>query len=158
MRVANAATTWDIEGVDTTNFGTFSSGSSEKITFGTTLSSATDVTASGGDPEFADITTISDNQRKQTPVITSPFSISFECLFDPADAALIALKAAADNIAQRALIQIACLATLRADAEGLADVVVTIAAAQGWVYLNRTAAFEPESEIYVAAIDVQLQE
>jgi len=102
VRVANAATTWDIEGVDTTNFGTFSSGSSEKITFGTTLSSATDVTASGGDPEFADITTISDNQRKQTPVITSPFSISFECLFDPADAALIALKAAADNIAQRA--------------------------------------------------------
>jgi len=61
-------------------------------------------------------------------------------------------------LAQRALIQIACLATLRADAEGLADVVVTIAAAQGWVYLNRTAAFEPESEIYVAAIDVQLQE
>lgn len=104
IRVTNSLTnSWDAEGVDTTNFGTFSSGSSEKITFGTTLSSATDVTASGGDPEFADITTISDNIRKQVPIITSPFSISFDCIFDPSDAALIALKAAADNIAQRAV-------------------------------------------------------
>jgi hypothetical protein len=103
-RVANqAANTWELEGVDTTLFGTFSSGSSELITFGTTLSSATDVTASGGDPEFADITTISDNIRKQVPIITSPFSLSFECIFDPSDAALVALKAAADNIAQRAV-------------------------------------------------------
>lgn len=104
IRVTNSLTnSWDAEGVDTTNFGTFSSGSSEKITFGTTLSTATDVTASGGDPEFADITTISDNIRKQVPIITSPFSMSFDCIFDPSDAALIALKAAADNIAQRAV-------------------------------------------------------
>lgn len=61
-------------------------------------------------------------------------------------------------LASRGLLQVACLAKLRSAAEELADVVVTVAQANGWIIAARVAAFEPESEIYVAAVDVQIQE
>lgn len=95
-----ATDSWTMEGVKTSSFGAFSSGTSKKITFGYTLATATDVEASGGDPEFADITTIHDNVKKQAPVSTSPFSISFPSIFDPLDTALLALKDYADALAE----------------------------------------------------------
>lgn len=98
-----AAGSFSLEGIDTTDFDTFSSGTFQVITFGTTLATLTDVNASGGDPEFADTTTIHDAVRRQVPVVTSALSISFESLFDPSDAGLVALKAASDSIAQRAI-------------------------------------------------------
>jgi len=97
------ADTFELEGVDTTLLGTFSSGSAELITYGITMTTATGVNASGGEPEFADITTIHDNIRKQVPVVTSPMTMSFDSLFDADDAALVALKVAADALAKRAI-------------------------------------------------------
>jgi hypothetical protein len=61
-------------------------------------------------------------------------------------------------LVKRALLQVACLATLRLAAEELADLVATLIVASNFEYLNRSAAYEPESEIYVAALDVQIVE
>jgi hypothetical protein len=97
------ADTFSLEGIDTTLFDTFSSGTAEKITFGTTLSTATSITASGGDFSFIDTTTIHDNVKKQIPGIANPATFSFENIWDVSDAGLIALKAASDAQAMRAV-------------------------------------------------------
>lgn len=104
FRIDNAATNaFDLEGENTTLYDTFTSGTAEAITFGITMTTATGLTASGGDFDFIDVTTIHDNVRKQVPGLASAASYSFECLWDPADTALIALKVASDNQAQRAI-------------------------------------------------------
>lgn len=106
IRVANVSTganTFELEGENTSDYDTFSSGSFEEITFGTTLAVATGLSASGGDFEFIDITTIHDTVRKQIPGAASPSVFTFECIWDVADAGLVALKAASDNKAKRAI-------------------------------------------------------
>jgi hypothetical protein len=104
FRIDNAAANaFDLEGENTTAYDTFTAGTAEAITFGITMATAVGLTASGGDFDFIDITTIHDNVRKQVPGIASAASYSFECLWDPADTALLALKAASDNQSQRAI-------------------------------------------------------
>lgn len=106
FRVANvngAGDTFELEGEDTTLFETFTSGTAEVITFGTTAASFTSVAAAGGDFEFIDVTTIHDNVRKQIPGVASPATYTFESFWDPSDPALAALKAASDNQSQRAI-------------------------------------------------------
>lgn len=104
VRVAGVATdTFQLEGVDTTLFDTFVSGTAEKITFGTALSTATSINASGGDFDFVDVTTIHDNVKKQIPGIANLATFSFESIWDVADAGLVALKSASDSQAKRAI-------------------------------------------------------
>lgn len=104
VRVANATTyTFELEGVDTTNYDTFSSGSVQKATFGTTINTLTGLSASGGDYDFIDTTTIHDTVKTQVPGPAAPGTYSFESIWDPADTGLIALKAAADAQALRAI-------------------------------------------------------
>lgn len=101
-RVANQASgTWELEGIDTTLYDTFTSGTSEEVTFGTSLVTATTVNASGGDFDFIDVTTIHDNVKKQIPGTANPIKFDFENLWDVSDAGLIALKSASDASAQR---------------------------------------------------------
>ena len=103
VRVAAVATdTFQAEGVDSTLFDTFVSGTAQKITFGTTLSSMTSVNASGGDFDFVDTTTIHQNVKTQIPGLANPLSYSFDNLWDMSDAAQLAMKAASDNQGQRA--------------------------------------------------------
>lgn len=105
-RVANVntgANTLELEGIDTSAFDTFSSGSFEIITFGTTLNVATDVSASGGDFQFIDTTTIHDTVQQQIPGNASPITFNLGCQWQPDDAGLIALKSASDAKAQRAV-------------------------------------------------------
>lgn len=104
FRVANVNTgakTFELEGENTTSYDTFTSGSIEEVTFGTTMSSATGLQASGGDFDFIDVTTIHDNVRKQITGAANPAVYTFESIWDVADTALIALKAASDQQAQR---------------------------------------------------------
>lgn len=104
VRVANKTTdTFELEGVNTTDFNTFTSGTAEAITFGTTLSTATSVSASGGDFEFIDVTTIHDNVKKQVPGLANPSTFTFENIWDVSDTGLVALKAASDSQAKRAI-------------------------------------------------------
>lgn len=103
VRVANVTTnTFELEGVNTTSFDTFSSGTAEAITFGTSITTATDINASGGDFEFIDTTTIHSNVKTQIPGAANPATYTFNNLWDVADAGLVALKAASDAQAQRA--------------------------------------------------------
>lgn len=92
-----------LSGEDSTLYDTFTSGSAQLITFGTTMQTATGLTASGGDFAFINTTTIHDNISKQIPGLPTPATYTFESLWDPSDTALIALKAASDVQALRAV-------------------------------------------------------
>lgn len=89
-------------GIDTTLFDTFSSGSLQKITFGTTITTAANVAVSGGEFDFIDTTTIHSNAKSQIPGAANPVKIDLTHLWDPTDAGQIAMKAASDAQAQRA--------------------------------------------------------
>ncbi len=105
VRVANVnagSNTLELEGVDTTLFDTFTSGTAEVITFGTSITTATTVNASGGDFGFIDTTTIHSNVRTQIPDLPNPASFSFDNIWDVADAGLLAMKTASDAQAKRA--------------------------------------------------------
>ena len=103
-RVANKTTdTFELEGFNTTTYSTFVSGTAKKITFGASMATAQGVNASGGEPEYADVTTIHDNIRKRSPTVVSPMSMQIESFYDPADAALVELAAATDAKTQRAI-------------------------------------------------------
>lgn len=105
VRVANpTGTTFELEGVDTTLFDTFSSGSFQVITFGTSISTATSINASGGDFDFIDTTTIHDSARTQVPGLANASSFGFDNIWDTSDAGLVAMKNASDNQSQRAFI------------------------------------------------------
>lgn len=96
------ANTFNLEGEDTTSFDTFTSGTAQKVTFGTSITTATSVNASGGDFDFIDTTTIHATAKTQIPGLANPSSFSFENIWDVSDAALIAMKAASDQQAERA--------------------------------------------------------
>lgn len=103
IRVANVATnTFELEGVDTTLFDTFTSGSGQAITFGTSVTTATTINGSGGEFDFIDTTTIHSNSRSQVPGLPSAISYQFDNIWDASDTGLLALKAASDNQAKRA--------------------------------------------------------
>lgn len=102
FRVANVTTnTFELEGENTTSYDTFTSGTAQEITFGTTLSTLTTVNASGGDFDFIDTTTIHDLVKSQIPGQASASTFTFDSIWDVADTGLIALKSASDNKAQR---------------------------------------------------------
>ncbi len=106
FRVANVnvgTDTFELEGLDSTAFDTFASGTLQEITFGTSLTVASNVSVSGGDFQFIDVTTIHDTVQKQIPGNASPTTFSLDCQWQPDDAGLVALKSASDAKAQRAL-------------------------------------------------------
>lgn len=106
FRVANVnagGNTFELEGCDSSAFDTFSTGSFVILTFGTTLTVASNVSVSGGDFQFIDVTTIHDTVQKQIPGNASPTTFSLDCQWQPDDAGLIALKAASDAKAQKAV-------------------------------------------------------
>jgi len=110
FRVLSVSTTvsFIIEGsgaasLDTTGYDAFTSGTCQKITFGTSITTATSINASGGDFDFIDTTTIHTNQKSQVPGSANPLSYSFDNLWDPADAGQIAMLAATNAQAKRAV-------------------------------------------------------
>lgn len=103
FRIASVATnTFQLEGEDTTLYETFTAGNAFLITFGTTLATATNLSASGGSFQFIDVTTIHVNARQQIPGLPDAINYEFTNIWDPADAGLLAMKVASDNQAQRA--------------------------------------------------------
>lgn len=96
-----ASTSFQLEGENTTNYDTFTSGTFQVITFGTSLSTVAQVSAAGGDFEFIDVTTVHDNARKQVPGAANPLSYSLDNIWDVSDAGLFALKQAFDEQTSR---------------------------------------------------------
>lgn len=105
FRIASVATdSFALEGEDSTSYGTFVSGTAQKITFGTSMATLTSINASGGDFDFIDTTTIHDNIKTQVPGLPNPSTYTFESFWDPSDAGLLAMKTASDSQAQRAIL------------------------------------------------------
>jgi len=109
FRVCNqAANSFQLEdvsggtGIDTTAFGTFTSGYAYKLTFGTSIATAVSMNASGGNFAMIDTTTIHGNQKSQVPGLPDALSMTFDNLWDPTDAGQAAMKAASDAQAKRA--------------------------------------------------------
>jgi len=95
LRVTNVtANTFELEGIDSTLFNTFTAGSAQLITFGASAATFQDVNSSGGEAKDVDITTIHDDTDKLIPGSKSALSYSFGSLWDPTDPALIELKKA----------------------------------------------------------------
>jgi hypothetical protein len=93
VRVSAADTnTFTLEGVDSTTFDTFVSGTAEEVTFGASASTFQDVNASGGEAASIVVPTIHDDQDFDIPGNRSPIVFSFGSLWDPSDPALLALK------------------------------------------------------------------
>lgn len=94
VRVSASSTdAFSLEGVDTTNFHTFVSGTAQKLTFGTEAATFTDVSPSGGEAEDIPIKTIHNPQDFTIPGNFSPVAYGLGSLWDADDAALLALKA-----------------------------------------------------------------
>lgn len=104
VRVANVTSnTFELEGVDSTAFDTFSSGTAQAITFGTTFSTMGDFSTSGGDFEMIDITTIHDTNKKTIPGAASALECSGNFNWDPSDAGQVAMKSASEARVLRAM-------------------------------------------------------
>lgn len=84
-------------GISTLLFDTFTSGTAQKITFGTSITTMAEVTLSGGDFAKLDTTTIHTNLRSEIPGAASPISMDVNHLWDVSDAGQLALKAASDS-------------------------------------------------------------
>lgn len=83
-------------GIDTTDFGVFTSGTFEKVTLGTTIPGVQDFSSQGGDPKFLDTTTVSDTRDKQITNGTTAQSYSLMMQWDPADTAQAAMRKASE--------------------------------------------------------------
>jgi hypothetical protein len=106
LRVANvvgASNTFELEAVDSSGYDDFVSGNASVLTFGVQMTTVQDVNSGGGEFQFASLTTIHDDIEKRVPTISSPFTLTLGCLFNPADAAHIELEEANDTKSQRAI-------------------------------------------------------
>lgn len=107
FRVANVNTTsntFELEGEDTTSYGNFTSGSLAEVTYGASFANLQTFTGSGGDTEFADVTTIHDAIRKRAPTVISPLTFSSDAIFDVQDAGYIEANKAYKAKAKRAVL------------------------------------------------------
>lgn len=91
-----------LEGEDSTLFDDFSTGTVQKLTMGTSITTATSISASGGDFEMIDTTTIHAAQKSQIPGLPNPSVFNMDHIHDISDAGLKAMKAACDNQQKRA--------------------------------------------------------
>jgi hypothetical protein len=89
-------------GIDTTDFDTFTSGSCQKITFGTSITTMADVQMTGGEFDQLDTTVIHAAVKSTIPGTANAFEMAFDHLWDVTDAGQVALKNASDAQAKRA--------------------------------------------------------
>lgn len=103
IRCAGVTTnTWQLEGIDTTLFQAFTSGTVQKITFGTTISTVTRINSGGGGFDFLDATTVHGNTKVQIPGLANAATYTMTNIWDVSDAGLLAMKTASDAQAMRA--------------------------------------------------------
>jgi hypothetical protein len=74
-------------GIDTTNFGTFTSGTATKVTLGISITGTQGFAPSGGDGKLLDTTTVQDTNDTQETNGTTAISYALTQQWDPADTA-----------------------------------------------------------------------
>lgn len=97
-----SGTAFTLDGEDTTLFDGFTSGTFQKITFGTSITTATSIDPSGGEFGFIDTTTIHVAQKSQIPDLPGAMSYGMNQMWDVSDSGLKAMKSASDAQAKRA--------------------------------------------------------
>lgn len=101
-RVANVtANTLELEGIDSTNFNTFTSGTATEIATWNTFDSLTNISLPNASPAELDQTTIHDNQLQNTFGLPGAPTGTMSGQFDPLDTAVANLRTATLNSANR---------------------------------------------------------
>lgn len=89
-------------GLDTTNYGTFTSGTAKKLTMATSITGVQTFGSSGGDIKFVDSTTVMDTYDKQIVTGATALSYNLGMQWDPANAGQQAMQAAFEARASKA--------------------------------------------------------
>jgi hypothetical protein len=105
FRVCNVSTTVSFQledvangsGISTIGFGTHVSGTAQKITFGTSITTASDIKNTGGDASYTDTSTIHSSQKTEEPTTTSAMRSEIVHQWDPSDPGQIAMAATAKS-------------------------------------------------------------
>ncbi len=92
-----------LAGVDATDFATFISGTAQKVTFGASAASITEVNAAGGEADKQLIQTIHTRRGFNIPGNESPLVFTMGSLWLPSDPALVEFKKAGKARAIRAV-------------------------------------------------------
>lgn len=96
IRAANITTnTFDLEGIDTTLFGTFTSGTAQKISVWATVSNSTSVSAGSPAKDWLESTTLLDSEKQYLPGFDDTPELTVNVLTDPFIAAMIKIETAA---------------------------------------------------------------
>ena len=106
-RVKSVSTTvsFVLEGIDSTNFTTYSSGgTAQKITFGKSFDSVTNVDLPDGQPDENDITTIHDTERQVAFGHNAKLSGTLSVIANPLNTAVIEVQSAAAAQQRRAFL------------------------------------------------------
>lgn len=108
VRVSNVtADAFGLESIDSTDVTRYPAGSgagqARKIATWTPINQILEFTTSGGDQQFTNFSYLEEDFERQLPTITSAQSITIGIADDPAQPGYIALKAASDMRALRAL-------------------------------------------------------
>lgn len=74
-------------GIDTTSYGVFSSGTAKKVTLGTTITGVQDFSPSGGDIKTVPTTTVNDTQDSEIVVGATAMSYNLTMQWDPSSTA-----------------------------------------------------------------------
>lgn len=102
-RVANVTTnTFELEGIDTTNYTTFTSGSAYKVTAWDTIGWATGLNLGSGSPKEVDTTTLADTRLQQQYAMGAAGAGTIDGFDQIADTAMLNMRAASDSQATRA--------------------------------------------------------
>lgn len=95
VRVANvAADTFELEGLDTTDYTTWTAGDAYEITAFHTLSNAQSITMPNPAPERIDVTTLIDKTKQYLYGLADAPDGSITGIYDPLNAGVVAIKAA----------------------------------------------------------------
>lgn len=95
VRVANvAANTFELEGIDTTNFGTFTSGTAKEVLTWSTVSDATQVNFGAGTAEQLEKTTLVDRTKRFEAGLPDQPNVSVNLFADPLQSAQVLVEAA----------------------------------------------------------------
>lgn len=89
---APTADSFSLEGIDSTDFADFVSGTAEKVTFGAQASTLQELSPSGGEAAGIPVSTIHNDQDYEIPGNRTPIVISAGSLWDVEDPALLAMK------------------------------------------------------------------
>lgn len=100
--VNGAGNTFEAEDQDSTGYSTFVSGNMQVATLGAEILVPKGFSMSGGEQQFAEYTFLWDKVQRKFPTTTSGVQIDLDCIWDPQDPGMIALRQAADTASKRA--------------------------------------------------------